>query len=136
MNLSIQILDSPSQLTDRTKDAFYQCIEFKSRSSADWIGVDLSSLDLIDGLGLGTLFAAQKMAALHHKKLILFSPQSHIWQGLKSTGICEVIAVYDSFKDVIQDATSKTFTSSARQLELREIALPCKSSINSTFFRK
>lgn len=130
MNLSIQILDSPSQLTGETKDAFYQCVESKSRSGADWIGIDLSRLNSIDELGLGILSAAQKVTAQNNKKLILFSPQSHIKDGLRSTGISQLITVHDSFDALIHSATKKSFTDSSRRAALKSIMLPNQLSSN------
>jgi anti-anti-sigma factor len=106
MNRSIQIIESPSQLTDATKDDFYQSVQSKAKTTAGWIVVDLSNVDFIDSQGLGVLFAAHKVATLCHKELVLIAPQTSIYRDLKLTGINKIIKIYDSFAEVIQDVTS------------------------------
>jgi anti-anti-sigma factor len=106
MNRSIQIVESPSQLTDVTKDDFYQSVQSKAKTTADWIVVNLSNVDFIDSQGLGVLFAAHKVAALCHKELVLLAPQPSIYRELSVTGITKLIKIYDSFTKVIQDVAS------------------------------
>jgi anti-anti-sigma factor len=106
MNRSIQILESPSQLTDATKDEFYQSVQSKAKTTADWIVVNLSNVDFIDSQGLGVLFAAHKVAVLCHKELVLSAPQPSIYRELSVTGITKLIKIYDSFTKVIQDVAS------------------------------
>jgi anti-anti-sigma factor len=105
MNRSIQIIESPSQLTDATKDEFYQSIQSMATTTSDWIVVNLSNVDFIDSQGLGVLFAAHKVATLCHKELVLVAPQPPIYRELSVTGINKLIKIYDSFTKVIQDVT-------------------------------
>jgi anti-anti-sigma factor len=93
MNRSIQILESPSQLTDVTKDDFYQSVQLKAKTTADWIVVNLGNVDFIDSQGLGVLFAAHKVAALCHKELVLIAPQPSIYRELSVTGITKLIKI-------------------------------------------
>jgi anti-anti-sigma factor len=106
MNRSIQIVESPSQLTEATKDEFYRSVQSKAKTTADWIVVNLSNVDFIDSQGLGVLFAAHKVAAFCHKELVLLAPQPSIYRELSVTGITKLIKIYDSFTKVIRDATS------------------------------
>jgi anti-anti-sigma factor len=106
MNRSIQIVESPSQLTEATKDEFYQSVQSKAKTTAGWILVNLGNVDFIDSQGLGVLFAAHKVAALCHKELALLAPQPSIHRELSVTGITKLIKIYDSFTKVIQDVTS------------------------------
>jgi anti-anti-sigma factor len=108
MNRSIQIIESPSRLTDATKDSFYQSVQSKAKTTAGWIVVNLSNVDFIDSQGLGVLFAAHKVAVLCHKELVLVSPQSFLYRELNLTGINKIIKIYDSFTEVIQDVTSRS----------------------------
>jgi anti-anti-sigma factor len=106
MNRSIQILESPSQLTEATKEEFYQSVQSKARTTAGWIVVNLSNVDFIDSQGLGVLFAAHKVAALCHKELVLLAPKTSVYRELSVTGITKLIKIYDSFTKVIQDVTN------------------------------
>jgi anti-anti-sigma factor len=106
MNCSIQIVESPSRLTEATKDEFYQSVQLKAKTTAGWIVVNLSNVDFIDSQGLGVLFAAHKVAALCHKELVLLAPQPSIYRELSVTGITKLIKIYDSFTKVIQDVAS------------------------------
>ena len=124
MSLSIQILESPVHLTDKTKDDFYRDIKSTVCSKADWIGVNLSGLDVIDSMGLGILIAAQKIATQHEKKLIIFSPQSHIRKELRTTGISRMIKTYGSFLEVINAATPQRFVNASRLMSFKAISLP------------
>jgi anti-anti-sigma factor len=106
MNRSIQIVESPSKLTDATKDEFYQSIQSMAKTTSGWIVVNLGNVDFIDSQGLGVLFAAHKVATLCHKELVLLAPQPSIYRELSVTGINKLIKIYDSFTNLIQDVTS------------------------------
>jgi anti-sigma B factor antagonist len=66
-------------------------------SRQGWIIVDLSGVDFMSSLGLGTLVRSAAAQVLRKGKLVLLSPQSNVERVLETTRVNEVVSVFHDF---------------------------------------
>jgi anti-sigma B factor antagonist len=66
-------------------------------SRQGWIVVDLSGVDFMSSLGLGTLVRSAAAQVLRKGKLVLLSPQSNVEKVLETTRVNEVVSVFHDF---------------------------------------
>jgi len=66
-------------------------------SRQSWIVVDLSGVDFMSSLGLGTLVRSAAAQVLRKGKLVLLSPQANVEKVLETTRVNEVVAVFHDF---------------------------------------
>ncbi len=68
-----------------------------SASKQGWIVLDLSGVDFMSSLGLGTLVRCASAQILRQGKLVLLSPQANVERVLETTRVNEVVAVFHDF---------------------------------------
>jgi anti-sigma B factor antagonist len=68
-----------------------------SASKQGWIVLDLSGVDFMSSLGLGTLVRCASAQILRKGKLVLLSPQANVERVLETTRVNEVVAVFHDF---------------------------------------
>ena len=68
-----------------------------SASKQAWVVVDLSGVDYMSSIGLGTLVRSAAAQIRRKGKLVVLSPQPHVERVLETTRINEVVAVYHDF---------------------------------------
>jgi len=68
-----------------------------SASKQGWIVVDLSGVDFMSSLGLGTLVRCASAQILRKGKLVVLSPQPNVERVLETTRINEVVSVFHDF---------------------------------------
>jgi anti-sigma B factor antagonist len=69
-----------------------------SASTRGWIVVDLSGVEFMSSLGVGTLVRSATAQRFRQGKLVLLSPPANVDRVLTSTRINEVIEVYRDFE--------------------------------------
>lgn len=77
-----------------------------SASKQSWIIVDLSEVNFISSLGLGTLVRSAAAQVLRKGKLVVLSPQSNVERVLKTTRISEIVAIYHDLADARRAVSS------------------------------
>jgi len=70
-----------------------------SASRQGWIAVDLSGVDFMSSLGLGTLVRSAAAQILRKGKLVVVSPQPNVERVFETTRVNEVITVFHRFDD-------------------------------------
>jgi anti-sigma B factor antagonist len=68
-----------------------------SATTRGWIVVDLSAVEFMSSLGLGTLVRSAAAQSLRQGKLVLLAPRENVDRVLESTRIKDVIEVYRDF---------------------------------------
>lgn len=61
--------------------------------------VDLSLLDFLSSLGLGTLVRSAKAQMSRHGKMVLLSPQPHVAKVLETTQVDQILRVVYDFEE-------------------------------------
>lgn len=69
-----------------------------SASRQGWIVVDLSGVDFMSSLGLGTLVRSAAAQILRKGRLVLMSPQPNVERVLETTRINDVVSVFHDFE--------------------------------------
>jgi anti-sigma B factor antagonist len=74
-------------------------LKFTSLSAAaqGWIVVDISGVEFMSSLGLGTLVRSAAAQTLRKGKLVLLAPRENVYRVLETTRIKDVIEVYRDF---------------------------------------
>jgi anti-sigma B factor antagonist len=81
-------------------------------SRQGWIVVDLSGVDFMSSLGLGTLVRSAAAQVLRKGKLVLLSPQANVEKVLETTRVNEVVSVFHDF-DAARHAVHEAALASA-----------------------
>ena len=61
--------------------------------------VDLSLVDFLSSLGLGTLVRSAKAQLSRHGKMVLLSPQPHVARVLETTQVDQIVPVIYDFEE-------------------------------------
>ncbi len=101
---SFCIVHPPQHLTSTTQDVFYQHIYGLVQSQVEVILINLETVTRLDSGGLGILFGAFRISHRQGKRLMLFSPQSHVVKNLHRTGLTQIVGTYATLADCIKDA--------------------------------
>jgi anti-sigma B factor antagonist len=64
-----------------------------------FVVIDLSQVDYMASIGIGTLVSTAKFIKLRGGKLVLLNPQPNVALVLAKTGINAVIPIYHNFED-------------------------------------
>ncbi|WP_299492048.1 STAS domain-containing protein [Acaryochloris sp. IP29b_bin.137] len=98
------IVTPPQALTASTQAAFYQHIDELVQSQVEVILINLEKVSCLDSRGLGILFGAFRISKCRGKRLMLYSPQTHVNSNLHRTGLTAVVSTYASLADCIKAA--------------------------------
>lgn len=101
---SFCIVTPPPALTSATQGEFYQHIYELVQSQVEVILVNLEKVSCLDSGGLGILFGAFHITQRQGKRLMLYSPQTHVNSNLHRTGLTNVVGTYASLSDCIREA--------------------------------
>jgi len=117
---SFCIVHPPQRLTSLTQEVFYQHVYELVQSRVEVILINLEKVTCLDSGGLGILFGAFQISHQQGKRLMLYSPQSHVIKNLHKTGLTDIVGTYANLADCIKD----TIPYSQRWVQDRSIQLP------------